>query len=376
MTQDDVSQSDLKNTITRAGYLFMVLWALGILFLYAAGGYLSVRQLLDYKAESEKIRQAWMESTTTEPRTPAPDMGTETTMEPVDVHVGISLDRISEIVVKEAGWTADFHIWFRWTGDTVNPGKNFQIANGRILEREQVIAHVRNGERYEQYRVTARMTKYFDTARVPLSDESLSLQVEDGLDGVERLRYVVDERSADIRQLAVPENVKITKTLATVKLHSYGSGRVDSGDSDSGDAVHSLFVMAMVAKGPSMSLYFRLFQALFASVAICMIVFFIKPIHVDPRFGLPVGAFFAAVGNNISVATLLPESGQVTLVQMIYAVSLMTIFLTLVQSAISLHILDSMGRDRFSRVFDKITFVVLGLAYVVLNLILPLVARS
>jgi hypothetical protein len=51
-----------------------------------------------------------------------------------------------------------------------------------------------------------------------------------------------------------------------------------------------------------------MFQALFASVAIALIVFFIKPIHVDPRFGLGVGAFFAAVGNNIFVGSMLPPA--------------------------------------------------------------------
>jgi hypothetical protein len=35
-----------------------------------------------------------------------------------------------------------------------------------------------------------------------------------------------------------------------------------------------------------------------------------------------------------------------------------------------------MGRDRFSKVFDRVSFIVLGLGYVVLNLILPLAARS
>jgi len=303
-------------------------------------------------------------------------MTTQPAMKPVDVHVGMSLDRISEVTTREAGWTADFHIWFRWTGDAVNPGNNFQIANGRILEREQVIAHVANGERYEQYRVTARMIHYFEAARFPLSDENMTIQVEDAVDGVEKLRYVADERSADIRHLAAPQNWKITKTLAAVILRSYGPGRVDSDASGSGDTVHSVFVVESLITVPAAGLYFPLFQALFASVAICMIVFFIKPIHVDPRFGLPVGAFFATVSNNIYVATLLPPAEKVTLVQMINAISIVTIFLTLVQSAISLYLLDSMGRDRFSKVFDRVSFIVLGLGYVVLNLIFPLAARS
>jgi hypothetical protein len=376
MAQNDLSESDPKNTITRAGYWWLAVWALGLLLLYSAGGYAGVRQLLGYKTQTERIRQTALEFPGPKPGGGATGMTTEPATQPVDVRVGMSLDRISEAAPREAAWTADFHIWFRWTGDAVDPGKHFQIANGRILEKEEVVSRVTNGERYEQYRVTARMIHYFEASRFPLSDETLAIEVEDAVDGVGKLRYVSDERSADIGHIRAPQNWKVEKTRAAVIVRDYGPGRVDSDASTGGGAIHSLFVVESLISVPAAGVYLPLFQALFASVAICMIVFFIKPIHVDPRFGLPVGAFFAAVSNNISVASLLPPAERVTLVQMINAVSLGTIFLTLVESAVSLYLFDSMGRERYSRLFDRVSFAVLGIGYVVLNLILPLAARS
>jgi len=118
-----------------------------------------------------------------------------------------------------------------------------------------------------------------------------------------------------------------------------------------------------------------MFQALFASIAIASIVFFIKPIHVDPRFGLGVGAVFAAVGNNIFVGTILPPAEGITLTAMVNAIGLATIFLTLVQSAISLYIEDTMGQETLRRFFDKVSFVVFLVGYAVVNLMLPLAAR-
>jgi hypothetical protein len=46
MTQEGVSQNDIKDIITRRAYFFVALWAAGILLLYAIGGYLGVRSLL------------------------------------------------------------------------------------------------------------------------------------------------------------------------------------------------------------------------------------------------------------------------------------------------------------------------------------------
>ena len=76
MTQEGVNQNDLKDMITSRGNSFVALWAAGILLLYAVGGYFGVRQLLGYKAETEKIRQARIESPTTDLGARAPDIRT------------------------------------------------------------------------------------------------------------------------------------------------------------------------------------------------------------------------------------------------------------------------------------------------------------
>lgn len=123
MTQEGMKQNDLKDMITRRAYFFVVLWAAGILLLYAIGGYLGVRQLQGYKAETEKFRQARIEAPTTEPGAPAPKQTLLAGINPVDVYVGIYINRIGEFSLKESGWTADFDLWFRWKGDRVTPGR-------------------------------------------------------------------------------------------------------------------------------------------------------------------------------------------------------------------------------------------------------------
>jgi hypothetical protein len=137
------------------------------------------------------------------------------------------INNIGEFSLREAGWTADFDIWFRWTGDGVRPGDNFHVVNGQIDQREKKEAYVREKEHYERYRVKARLTKFFDASRFPFSDEALTIQVEDGAHEAEKLRYVADERGSGINRQEVPQSLKITKSLATVRLHSYGSGRGD-----------------------------------------------------------------------------------------------------------------------------------------------------
>jgi hypothetical protein len=372
---EKMPQSDAKDRITPRAYRLVVLWAAGILLLYAIGGYMGIRQLQCYKAETEKFRQAMIGAPTTEHVVPLPKPTLPTMSKPVDVHVGMYINRMGEFAVKESAWAADFDIWFRWSGDGIKPGDNFQVVNGQIDQRDKKDAYVAGGQHYERYHVKARLTKFFDTSRFPFSDQGLTIEVEDGALEAERLRYVADEQESGINRSGIPQVLKITKSLAMVKVHNYGSRRGDPRlPSDTAD-VRSRFVFGMLVSPPSSVLYLKMFQALFASVAIGLIVFFIKPIHVDPRFGLGIGALFAAVGNNIFVGSMLPQSEGITLVTMINAIGLATIFLTLVQSAISLYIEDTMGQEKLRRFFDKASFVVFFMGYAVVNLLLPLAAR-
>jgi len=55
---------------------------------------------------------------------------------------------------------------------------------------------------------------------------------------------------------------------------------------------------------------------------------------------------------------------------------LATIFLTLVQSTISLYQYDTMGLEKLSRLFDRVSFTVFLVGYVAVNIALPLAASS
>ena len=85
--------------------------------------------------------------------------------------------------------------------------------------------------------------------------------------------------------------MRLARTLVGVTVGRQGTA----------SETHSQFFVAMLIATKSAPIYLNMFQALFAAVAVALIVFFIKPMNLDPRFGLPVGGFFAAVSNNTFV---------------------------------------------------------------------------
>ena len=368
--------TELRDRITRKEYSLVIVWAIGILVLYLAGSIIGAGILRNYKIETKKIRQTWIESTTMDTEEIKPEANTLPGQEPTDVSVGIRINRIAALSLRESTWTADFDIWFKWTGEAVNPGENFQIVNGEIEHQEKEETTTQEDLKYERHNVRAKLAINLDASRFPFSDHGLTIQVEDGADGAENLRYIPDQKDSGISNLGIPSSLKITQTLAATKLYGYQSRRGDPKLPEGRADVHSRFVLALLLAPPGAGLFIKLFQALFASIAIAFVAFFIKPTQVDPRFGLGIGAFFAAVGNNIYIGSILPHSSQISLASMINGIGLFTIFLTLVQSTISLHIFDTKGRERLSRFFDHVSFTVFLVGYFTLNLILPLVARA
>jgi hypothetical protein len=285
---------------------------------------------------------------------------------PVDVYVGIFIHRIGQLSVKDNSWTADFDIWFRWTGDGIHPGENFEVVDGQIELREKKESYSKAGQQYERYHVRANIVKYFDASRFPFSDQGLVIQIEDGKDDVRKLQYVAEKQDIIISPQAFNKFLKITQSGIWVKLHNYAAVKKN----------HSRFIFGVIVMPPGVDIYIKMFQAVFASIAVSLIVFFIKPVFVDPRFGLCIGGFFAVVGNNIYLQSYLPLADSGTLVDMVNAIGMGTIFLILVQSAASLYIFETKGKEKLSRFFDRASFVVLLMGYVIVNLLLAFAAKS
>ena len=177
----------LSERITRRGRALIVIWAAGILVLYGAAALSGVLRLREYRT------RAWnrVESSVGSPAReagPGDAGGAAAGAPPIEVRIGAHIHRIRELSIASASWKADFDIWFRWRGDTVDPGKHFEIVNGAIESRELLASFVQDGERYERYRVQARILTQFDTSRSPFGRGVLGVQIEDTRDDADRLR--------------------------------------------------------------------------------------------------------------------------------------------------------------------------------------------
>jgi hypothetical protein len=85
---------------------------------------------------------------------------------------------------------------------------------------------------------------------------------------------------------------------------------------------------------------------------------------MDPRFGLGVGALFAAVANSYLIGALVPDTGEFSLADLVNLLGIVTILITLVESTVSLHLFDHCGQQDLSLSLDRTSFVVVSVGFV------------
>ncbi len=286
---------------------------------------------------------------------------------PEHVYVGIYLNQITTISLKDNQFIADFYIWFRWKDKDLNPLASFDVVNGHIESREGVYQNKLNGFNYGVCRVVATIKKFWDISRFPLDNHTLTIEIEDNDNEEFKLKYIPDTENCGIDpQVQVP-GWKVETTYARVSAHTYKTNYGDISLPTNNASIYSRFIFSINIIRPGYGYFFKLFFTVFVAALVALIALFIKPTDLDPRFGLGAGALFAAVASEVVIASLLPDTNIMTLTDKLHIVSIFFIFLTIAESIVSLRLFTS-GKEELSKRLDRICFYVFLAVYGVLNL--------
>ena len=362
---DDITAKDRRN---------VRLWALMLIAVFVVLGFFTVWAVYKDKTETTRRHLDRMDPNTGEGGTKPPAVALPEGADPVRMQAGIYLDRVVELSVKDSAWTADFYLWFRWRGEGVDLGENFQVVDGWIESKEKADEYTNGDEHYRLYRVVARITKFFDVSRFPCDDHVLTVNVESPAFERDKLLFVADGQNSGVSSRTQITGYSIYRQAILEKPHAYRSTRGDPRLAVGTERTHSQLRMGVWVRRPGWGFYLKMFIALFGAVGVAILVFFIKPTDVDPRFGLGVGALFAVIANTYVTSSLVPDIGTMTLADMVNDVGVVVIFLSLLQSTVSLYLYDRVGKVALSRLFDRVSFIVLLAGYVTINLALPLAA--
>lgn len=346
-------------------------WRLIVSVLLISSVFVTIGGWAIYDQHINKIKADVRHKTRLDPLAVEPDLTApnfDVSDEPFSVEIGTYIDRIVDLSIKDANWTVDFYLWFRWKGEPDFKPDEFQIVGGTIESQTKETDFTENGETYRLYRVIAKISKIFDVSRFPCDEHVLTIDIEHPSLQRNCLIYKSDGKSKISSRVKLSA-YNVQEAGAIEKAHSYKSNLGDIRISDI--STYSQYRMGIKIHRTSWGYYFKMFEALYVAVIISMLAMFIKPTNVDPRFGLGVGGLFAAVANMYVTTSFIPDNGTMTLADVVSAIGIWTILLTVVQSVISLYILEHQQNELFSKRLDRVCFFTFAICYLLINIALP-----
>jgi hypothetical protein len=282
------------------------------------------------------------------------------------VNTGAYVTRIPKQSIVDSYWHVDFYIWFSWEGAAINPGETFKIVSGEITSKVLMRKTDDGDKHYVMYRVNAEITKAFDTSRFPRDAHVLTIVIEDsGLKYFQMVYTTDDSASALSSRVEVP-GYAITHKQAIVKPHTYKTSMGDPALPSDAKATYSDFVLAITLTRSTWGVFFKMFLPLYLAILLAVVALLVR--GAGERLGLTSTALFVAVINGMSVTSLIPDTGQTTLADVISIIGYVIICVTIVQ-AIFYHryFADPDKESAAAMLFDRSTLAITTIAAVVLN---------
>jgi hypothetical protein len=286
--------------------------------------------------------------------------------EPRDVYIGTYVNRIYDVSLKDNRFTIDFYVWFRWQGNDIKPQESFEVVNGTIESIDGLYEDVIDEYNYASCRVIATITKFWDVSQFPLDGHILTLEIEDTDNEEFKMRYIADQENCALNPEVQVPGWTVSRHWSEVIPHEYETNYGDISLPTNNVSVYSRYIHAVQVERPNIGYFIKLFFGVFIAALIAFLAFFIKPTDLDPRFGVGIGAIFAAVASEYVITSSLPDTNIMTLADKLHIIAFAFIFLSLAQSTLSLK-LFSTGKEKLSQTLDIMSFYIFMISYIVIS---------
>lgn len=293
------------------------------------------------------------------------------TITPDTVKVGAYVISVHDINFHDKEYTIRFWLWFVYDNPDFDFSKQLDIPNAKEIEPPEIITDSIDGKAWTIMKMKCTMKESWDVKDFPFDSQHLRVQIENTLFDNKHLIFVPDVKGSRFDDKEAIDGWNIAHFQVINKENDYETG---FGDSSSDVQVFSTFNIEMDLERDAWGLFLKIFIGMYIAFLIAMVSFTPHPSELEPRFGLPVGGLFAAVGNKYIIDSLLPESSAFTLVDTLHTFTFFAIFITLVVSALSLRLHDAGKVEQSQRVnrigsrFVIITFVCVNLIAILLAL--------
>ncbi|MFM1770507.1 MAG: hypothetical protein RJA22_3036 [Verrucomicrobiota bacterium] len=285
---------------------------------------------------------------------------------PVEVRVGFFMTRLHQVDFSGNQYSFEGFLWFQWDTNRWGQVMGSGLAGEAVRGPHQTVEVMGAMEGFEQQeaqekpgyaclKLRGRVSNPWDVRQFPFDQQQLLLTVEDASYESDKVSYVLDAANSGVDEALGVPGWEPGPLTAVRSEHTYAStyGDPDLRTGEGSTYSRATFVLSIAREGWAYGL--KVFVGMLVSVGIGFCSLFIRPVDVDPRFGLGVGALFGVVGSEYVVSNIMPDSGRFSLADGLHCLSLVIVLLLIIISTLSLrlwHSHETEGPLR-SRAFDR-----------------------
>lgn len=279
--------------------------------------------------------------------------------------VGIFVHSLYNFDLNDKSYGTVIYMWVNHDVDSLSFENSLEIVNAKSTDYSLYMDEEAEGIRWVSVKCRAQIITDWDISDFPFDRQVLVIQVEEADKDITGLVYVADTINSKIHESLKLKDWIITdfKIRGGVSLYktSYGDPSLAT-ESAYATVVAEIYIERIHV----WTIFFKIFTGVFVGFLIALMVFFIKPINVDPRFGLCVGGLFAAVGNKYVVEGTVSYASNNTLADSIHNLTFISILVIIFVSIISLYTFEKGGDKNLRRAkrIDMFSFVIILMTYI------------
>jgi hypothetical protein len=282
------------------------------------------------------------------------------------VKIGAYILSVYDLDFPKNKVNVDFYLWYNFTKDSLDLLQYMEVINATEVRKTGETNERRGDIIYQTTRVNSQIKEEWDVSNFPFDRQTIEVIIEDFDKDNTKLVFLADTIGSKMDKSVHLEGWVIKDFGIKVTDNVYETNYGDPGIPLNEYSTYSRTVIYFTIEREGNGLFFKLFIGLFISVLISLLTFFINPLDLDPRFGLSVGAIFAAIASQYVIASTLPQNARLTLVDILHDVSFIFIFLCILVSTISLHYMKH-NNKQLSQKIDRFSFFVLSIAFILLS---------
>ena len=290
--------------------------------------------------------------------------------QPDTVKAGSYVISVHDINFHEKEYTIRFWLWFLYSNPDFDFAAQLDIPNAKTIDPPEIIYDSLDGKAWVIMKMKCVMKQNWDVRDFPFDEQRLKVQIENTLFDNTTLVFKPDKKGSNFDKKEAIDGWTITNYEVTSGDNDYETG---FGDPESDFQVFSALKIGIHIEREAWGLFAKIFIGMYIAFLIAIISFTPRPSELEPRFGLPVGGLFAAVGNKYIIDSLLPESSDFTLVDTLHALTYLAIFACLLVSAIALKYNDENKIEMSHKVNSRGAKLVIGI-YILANVLFVLLA--